>query len=157
MMKTELIVVGKTVNKHFTVLIDDYRERIGHYMPFGITVIPELKNTKSLSEEQQKAAEGELILKLLQPSDTVVLLDEHGHEPRSIELASWLEKKQATTRRLVFVIGGPYGFSPAVYERANEQLSLSRLTYSHQMVRLIFVEQLYRACTIIKGEPYHHE
>ena len=157
MMKTELIVVGKTVNKHFTVLIDDYRERIGHYMPFGITVIPELKNTKSLSEEQQKVAEGELILKLLQPSDTVVLLDEHGHEPRSIELASWLEKKQATTRRLVFVIGGPYGFSPAVYERANEQLSLSRLTYSHQMVRLIFVEQLYRACTIIKGEPYHHE
>ena len=156
-MKTELIVVGKTVNKHFTVLIDDYRERIGHYMPFGITVIPELKNTKSLSEEQQKVAEGELILKLLQPSDTVVLLDEHGHEPRSIELASWLEKKQATTRRLVFVIGGPYGFSPAVYERANEQLSLSRLTYSHQMVRLIFVEQLYRACTIIKGEPYHHE
>ena len=156
-MKTELIVVGKTVNKHFTVLIDDYRERIGHYMPFSITVIPELKNTKSLSEEQQKAAEGELILKLLQPSDTVVLLDEHGHEPRSIELASWLEKKQATTRRLVFVIGGPYGFSPAVYERANEQLSLSRLTYSHQMVRLIFVEQLYRACTIIKGEPYHHE
>ena len=157
MMKTELIVVGKTVNKHFTVLIDDYRERIGHYMPFGITVIPELKNTKSLSEEQQKVAEGELILKLLQPSDTVVLLDEHGHEPRSIELASWLEKKQANTRRLVFVIGGPYGFSPAVYERANEQLSLSRLTYSHQMVRLIFVEQLYRACTIIKGEPYHHE
>ena len=145
------------MNKHFTVLIDDYRERIGHYMPFGITVIPELKNTKSLSEEQQKVAEGELILKLLQPSDTVVLLDEHGHEPRSIELASWLEKKQATTRRLVFVIGGPYGFSPAVYERANEQLSLSRLTYSHQMVRLIFVEQLYRACTIIKGEPYHHE
>ena len=130
-MKTELIVVGKTVNKHFTVLIDDYRERIGHYMPFSITVIPELKNTKSLSEEQQKVAEGELILKLLQPSDTVVLLDEHGHEPRSIELASWLEKKQATTRRLVFVIGGPYGFSPAVYERANEQLSLSRLTYSH--------------------------
>ena len=156
-MKTELIVVGRTVSKHFSTLIDDYRERIGHYMPFSITTIPELKNTKSLSEEQQKSAEGELILKQLQPSDTVVLLDEHGSEPRSIELAAWLEKKQSTARRLVFVIGGPYGFSAPVYERANEKLSLSQLTFSHQMVRLIFVEQLYRACTIIKGEPYHHE
>jgi 23S rRNA (pseudouridine1915-N3)-methyltransferase len=156
-MKTELIVVGRTVSKHFSTLIDDYRERIGHYMPFSITTIPELKNTKSLSEEQQKSAEGELILKQLQPSDTVVLLDEHGREPRSIELAAWLEKKQSTARRLVFVIGGPYGFSAPVYERANEKLSLSQLTFSHQMVRLIFVEQLYRACTIIKGEPYHHE
>lgn len=156
-MKTELIVVGRTVSKHFSTLIDDYRERIGHYMPFGITVIPELKNTKSLSEEQQKSAEGELILKQLQPSDTVVLLDEHGQEPRSVELAAWLEKKQVSARRLVFVIGGPYGFSTAVYNRANEKLSLSKLTFSHQMVRLIFVEQLYRACTIIKGEPYHHE
>jgi len=156
-MKTELIVVGRTVSKHFSTLIDDYRERIGHYMPFSITTIPELKNTKSLSEEQQKSAEGELILKQLQPSDTVVLLDERGREPRSIELAAWLEKKQSTARRLVFVIGGPYGFSAPVYERANEKLSLSQLTFSHQMVRLIFVEQLYRACTIIKGEPYHHE
>lgn len=156
-MKTELIVVGRTVSKHFSTLIDDYRERIGHYMPFSITTIPELKNTKSLSEEQQKSAEGELILKQLQSSDTVVLLDEHGREPRSIELAAWLEKKQSTARRLVFVIGGPYGFSAPVYERANEKLSLSQLTFSHQMVRLIFVEQLYRACTIIKGEPYHHE
>ena len=126
-------------------------------MPFAVSVIPELKNTKSLSEEQQKVLEGELILKQLQPADTVVLLDEHGREPRSVELAAWLEKKLQTARRLVFVIGGPYGFSPAVYERANEQLSLSRLTFSHQMVRAIFVEQLYRACTIIKGEPYHHE
>lgn len=156
-MKTELIVVGRTVSKHFSTLIDDYRERIGHYMPFSITVIPELKNTKSLSEEQQKSAEGELILKQLQPSDTVVLLDEHGQEPRSVELAAWLEKKQVSARRLVFVIGGPYGFSATVYNRANEKLSLSKLTFSHQMVRLIFVEQLYRACTIIKGEPYHHE
>ncbi len=156
-MKTELIVVGRTVSKHFSTLIDDYRERIGHYMPFSITTIPELKNTKSLSEEQQKSAEGELILKQLQSSDTVVLLDERGREPRSIELAAWLEKKQSTARRLVFVIGGPYGFSAPVYERANEKLSLSQLTFSHQMVRLIFVEQLYRACTIIKGEPYHHE
>lgn len=156
-MKTELILVGKTVSKEFQKLIADYSERITHYMPFGITVIPELKNTKSLSEEQQKTAEGEQILKLLQPSDTVVLLDEHGREPRSIELAQWLEKKQTVARRLVFIIGGPYGFSPAVYSRANEQLSLSRLTFSHQMVRTIFLEQLYRACTIIKGEPYHHE
>lgn len=156
-MKTELIVVGRTVSKHFSTLIDDYRERIGHYMPFSITTIPELKNTKSLSEEQQKSAEGELILKQLQSSDTVVLLDERGREPRSIELAAWLEKKQSTARRLVFVIGGPYGFAAPVYERANEKLSLSQLTFSHQMVRLIFVEQLYRACTIIKGEPYHHE
>ncbi len=156
-MKTELILVGKTVSKEFQKLIADYSERVTHYMPFSITVIPELKNTKSLTEEQQKTAEGEQILRLLQPSDTVVLLDEHGREPRSIELAQWLEKKQSIARRLVFIIGGPYGFSPAVYTRANEQLSLSRLTFSHQMVRTIFLEQLYRACTIIKGEPYHHE
>jgi 23S rRNA (pseudouridine1915-N3)-methyltransferase len=156
-MKTELILVGKTVSKEFQKLIADYSERVTHYMPFSITVIPELKNTKSLTEEQQKTAEGEQILRLLQPSDTVVLLDEHGREPRSIELAQWLEKKQSIARRLVFIIGGPYGFSPAVYARANEQLSLSRLTLSHQMVRTIFLEQLYRACTIIKGEPYHHE
>ncbi len=156
-MKTELILVGRTVSKEFARIMDDYRERITHYMPFSITVIPELKNTKSLSEEQQKTAEGELIIRQIQTSDTVILLDERGREPRSVELASWLEKKQQTARRLVFVIGGPYGFSPAVYERANEQLSLSRLTFSHQMVRAIFVEQLYRACTIIKGEPYHHE
>lgn len=156
-MKTELIVVGRTTDKHFEAGIKDYAERIGHYMPFGISVIPELRNTKNLTEEQQKAAEGELIMKLLQPQDTVVLLDEHGQELRSVELAAWLERKRLTARRLVFVIGGPYGFSPAVYERANEKLSLSRLTFSHQMVRLVFTEQIYRACTIIKGEPYHHE
>ncbi len=156
-MKTELILVGRTVSKEFARLIDDYSERITHYLPFSITTIPELKSTGSLSEEQQKSAEGEQILRRLQPSDTVVLLDEHGREPRSVELAAWLQKKQLSARRLVFVIGGPYGFSPAVYERANEQLSLSRLTFSHQMVRAIFLEQLYRACTIIKGEPYHHE
>lgn len=156
-MKTLLIQVGKTVNKHFIAGINDYAERISHYMPFDIVTIPELKNTKNLSEEQQKTMEGELILKQLQPSDTVVLLDEHGKEPRSIELAKWLDMKRNTARRLIFVIGGPYGFSPAVYERANEKLSLSRMTFSHQMVRLVFTEQLYRACTIIKGEPYHHE
>lgn len=156
-MKTELILVGKTVNKHFVACINDYVERIGHYMPFTVTVIPELKNTKTLSEQQQKEREGELILQRLQPTDTVVLLDEHGRQLRSIELAEWMERKQNTARRLVFVIGGPYGFSPAVYQRANEQLSLSPMTFSHQMARLIFTEQLYRACTIIKGEPYHHE
>ena len=156
-MKTELILVGRTVNKHFVAGIEDYAERIGHYMPFNMTTIPELKNTKNLSEEQQKLAEGELILKQIQPQDTVVLLDEHGRELRSVEFARWLEQKRNTARRLVFVIGGPYGFSQAVYARANEQLSLSRMTFSHQMVRLVFTEQIYRACTIIKGEPYHHE
>lgn len=156
-MKTELILVGKTADKHFAAGIKDYTERIGHYMPFGITTLPDLKNTKSLSQEQQKEREGEQILRLVQPSDTVVLLDEHGQEFRSVELAAWLQRKQQQARRLVFVIGGPYGFSPAVYDRANEKLSLSRLTFSHQMVRLVFTEQLYRACTIIKGEPYHHE
>ncbi len=156
-MKTELILVGKTINKHFMVGISDYVERIGHYMSFTITVIPELKNTKNLSEEQQKENEGELILKIIQPSDTVVLMDEHGSEFRSIEFANWLQKRQQTARRLVFIIGGPYGFSQTVYSRANEKISLSRMTFSHQMIRLIFTEQIYRACTIIKGEPYHHE
>ena len=156
-MKTILVQVGKTINKHFIAGINDYVERIGYYMPFEVITIAELKNTKKLSEEQQKQAEGELILKLLQPSDTIVLLDEHGREFRSIEFARWLEQKQQTARRLVFIIGGPYGFSPAVYARANELLSLSRMTFSHQMIRLTFAEQIYRACTIIKGEPYHHE
>jgi len=156
-MKTILILVGKTTDKHFQASISDYVERIGHYMPFELFTIPELKNTKNLTEAQQKTAEGELILRQLQPSDTVVLLDEHGREMRSIELARWLEQKRSAARRLVFIIGGPYGFSPAVYARADEQLSLSRLTFSHQMIRLVFTEQVYRACTIIRGEPYHHE
>ena len=168
-MKTILIQVGKTVNKHFIAGINDYVERVNHYMPFEVVTIPELKNTKNLTEDQQKQAEGELILKQqkqaegelilkqLQPSDTVVLLDEHGSEYRSIEFARWLEQKRNTARRLVFVIGGPYGFSKDVYARANEQLSLSKMTFSHQMIRLTFTEQIYRACTIIKGEPYHHE
>ena len=156
-MKTELIVVGKTTDKHFQAGIDDYVGRVAHYMPFTLTVIPDLKTTRSLSEEQQRQAEGEQILRLVQPGDTVVLLDEHGQEMRSVELAQWLDKKRQYARRLLFIIGGPYGFSPAVYARANEKLSLSRLTFSHQMVRLVFTEQIYRACTIIKGEPYHHE
>lgn len=156
-MKTLLILVGKTTDKHFQTGISDYVERISHYMPFELVTIPEIKNTKSLTGEQQKTAEGELILKQLQPSDTVVLLDEHGRELRSIELARWLEQKRNTARRLIFVIGGPYGFSSEIYSRADEELSLSKMTFSHQMVRLIFTEQIYRACTIIKGEPYHHE
>lgn len=156
-MKTVLILIGKTTNKHFVAGINDYSERINHYMPFEIKVIQEIKNTKSLTEDQQKIAEGSLILKLLQPSDTVVLLDEHGEEMRSVAFAKWLQGKQFNARRLVFVIGGPYGFSQEVYDRATELVSLSKMTFSHQMVRLIFTEQLYRACTIIKGEPYHHE
>lgn len=156
-MKTLLILIGKTTSKVFNTGINDYVERISHYMPFDIITIPELKNTKSITEEQQKEKEGELILKHIQPGDTLVLLDEHGKEFRSIELANWLERKQQTCRRLVFVIGGPYGFSKEVYDKANEKISLSKMTFSHQMVRLIFTEQIYRACTIIKGEPYHHE
>ncbi len=142
----------------FQSIIEDYSERVKHYTPFEVTVIPELKNTKSLSQEQQKQIEGEQILRQLQESDHVVLLDEHGLELRSIEFATWISKKQqAVSRRLVFVIGGPYGFSPTIYQRANEKLSLSKMTFSHQMVRMIFIEQLYRAFTILKGEQYHHE
>ena len=156
-MKSVLIVVGKTTDKNFIASIADYCSRIHHYMPFELLVIPELKDTKRLSKNQQKEREGDLIFKSLQPTDTVVLLDEHGREWDSTAFASWLQKKQQLTRRLVFVVGGPYGFSPAIYNRAQERLSLSKMTFSHQMIRLIFTEQLYRACTIIKGEPYHHE
>lgn len=156
-MKSELILVDKTNDKLYVAGINDYAERIGHYVPFSIYTIPAIKNTKNISQEQQKQAEGELILKRIQPSDTVVLLDEHGAERTSVEMAKWLERKQQTARKVVFVIGGPYGFSDAVYQRADEKVSLSKMTFSHQMVRLIFVEQLYRACTIIKGESYHHE
>ena len=156
-MKTILLQVGKTTNKHIVACINDYVERIGHYMPFSVITISELKNTKSLNEQQQKEREGELILNNRQPVDVVVLLDEHGQEMRSVEFARWIEKKQQAARRLLFVIGGPYGFSPSVYQRADEQISLSKMTFSHQMVRLVFTEQLYRGCTIIRGEPYHHE
>ena len=157
-MKVALILVGKTVNKHFVELIDEYAGRVKHYIGFDIVTIPELKNTKNLSTDQQKQQEGELILKQLQAGDHVVLLDEHGKELRSVEFSAYMEQKMQTVgKRLVFVIGGPYGFSPEVYGRANEKLSLSKMTFSHQMVRLIFVEQLYRAMTIMRGEPYHHE
>lgn len=156
-MKTNLILIGKTNNKHFQVGIDDYVSRICHYMPFSVITIPDIKNTKSLTEAQQKDKEGDLILKQTTTSDTLVLLDEHGKEMRSMEFATWIEKKQQTAHRLVLCIGGPYGFSKAVYNRADEMISLSKMTYSHQMVRLVLTEQIYRACTIIKGEPYHHE
>lgn len=156
-MKTQLILVGKTTNKHLATVIDDYVGRIGHYMPFSVVVVPELKNTKALSEEQQKEREGELILQKIKPTDTLALLDERGSEFGSVAFSQWLQRKQSSARNLVFVIGGPYGFSKAVYNRADEQLSLSRMTFSHQLIRVMFAEQLYRACTIIKGEPYHHE
>lgn len=157
-MKTTLLVVGQTVEQHFITAINDYVQRTKRYLSFEMEVIPELKNTKSLSMEVQKEKEGELILKALQPGDVVVLLDEGGKEMRSIEFADYMKRKMNTVnKRLVFIIGGPYGFSPKVYEAAHEKMSLSRMTFSHQMVRLIFVEQLYRAMTILNGGPYHHE
>lgn len=157
-MKITLLVVGKTTDRHIDALIQDYAARLSHYTPFELNVIPELKNTKSLTEQQQKAAEAKLILAQLQPSDFLVLLDEHGRMYRSMEFAKYIEKKQNTvSRRLVFLIGGPYGFDADVYARANDKVSLSPMTFSHQMIRLIFVEQLYRAYTILRGEPYHHE
>ena len=157
-MVIELIVVGKTVGAWLESGIRDYTDRLGHYVRFGQTVIPELKNARNLREEQIKSAEGELILGKLAPGDHVVLLDERGRMPEgSVAFAEWLQRvMNRGTRRLVFVVGGAYGFSAAVYARADERISLSSLTYSHQMVRLIFVEQLYRAFTILGGEPYHH-
>lgn len=156
-MKTTLLLVGKTDNKLYAEGIEDYVARTNHYTPFCLKIIPELKNTKSLNEKQQKEKEGELILKNIDDKSYVVLLDEHGKEFRSVEFAAWLGNKQQTIRQLIFVIGGPYGFSQAVYDRANEKMSLSKMTLSHQMVRLLFTEQVYRACTIIKNEHYHHE
>ena len=157
-MKTILLVVGRTVEPHFIAGITDYVQRIKRYTQFEMEVIPELKNTKSLTEEVQKEKEGELILKALQPGDVLVLLDEGGKEMRSMEFAEYMKRKMNTVnKRLVFLIGGPYGFSPKVYAAAQEKMSLSRMTFSHQMVRLIFVEQLYRALSILNGSPYHHE
>ena len=157
-MKVLFLVVGRTVNKHITTLISEYADRVKHYIPFDMEVVPELKNTKALTPEQQKEREGELIQKQLRDGDHVVLLDEGGKEFRSIEFAAYMQKKQSqVARRLVFIVGGPYGFSPAIYDLAKEKVSLSKMTFSHQMVRLFFVEQLYRAMTILRGEPYHHE
>ena len=157
-MKISLLVVGKTVEPYFVAGIEEYSKRLAHYVPFEMIVIPELRNTKSLSTDQQKEREADLILKSLLPGDYIVLLDEHGKEFTSMQFASYLEKKMANVaRRLVFVIGGPYGFSNRVYQAAHEKISLSKMTYSHQMIRLIFTEQLYRAMTILNNEPYQHE
>ncbi len=156
-MKITLLVVGKTTDPHIETLLNGYIGRLTHYVPFNLRVIPELRNTKSLTFEQQKQAEGDLILRTVPPSTDLILLDEHGHEYRSIEFADYLQKKMTAGRDVTFVVGGPYGFSEAVYARANGKISLSQMTFSHQMIRLIFVEQIYRAMTILRGEPYHHE
>ena len=157
-MKGVLIVVGKTTDKRFEAIVNEYVERICHYIPFAVEVIPELKNTKGLSQNEQKQREGELIQKSLQAGDYVVLLDEHGSERSSMDFAAWMQKKMsAGPKRLVFIVGGPYGFSEEVHKRGNEEISLSRMTLSHQMVRMFFVEQIYRAMTILNGEPYLHE
>ena len=157
-MKSVFIVIGKTTDKRIEMLTDEYIGRIRHYMPFEMTVIPEVRNAKSLSQEQQKELESEALKKYLQPGDYVVLLDEHGKERRSMDFASWMQKRMAASpRRLVFIVGGPYGFAPQVHKTAQEEISLSQMTFSHQMIRLLFVEQIYRAMTILNGEPYHHE
>ena len=157
-MNIELIVVGKTDSKEVNALVENYTKRINFYNRFNITYIPDVKNTKSLSEAQQKTSEGEAIMRLLDPSDRVVLLDEKGSEFRSVEYADWLQKRlNSGVKRLVFIIGGPYGFSPEIYSRANEKISLSKMTFSHQIIRAIFTEQLYRAFSILHNSPYHHE
>jgi 23S rRNA (pseudouridine1915-N3)-methyltransferase len=157
-MNIELIVVGKTDMKEVEALVTMYSKRLNHYVRFAITTIADVRNTKKLSEAEQKRLEGEAILRLIDDSDHLMLLDEYGAELRSLEFAELLQRRMsAGTKRLVFVIGGPYGFSDAVYSRANSKLSLSKMTFSHQIVRAIFTEQLYRAFTILKNEPYHHE
>ena len=156
-MKISLLVVGKTTDSRLDSLIEEYISRLKHYVPFELVVVPDLKNTKALSEEQIKTAEGESILRFVTPSMDVVLLDEHGREFRSIEYAEWLQKKMGSGKDLTLVIGGPYGFSEAVYARANGKVSFSQMTFSHQMIRLMAVEQIYRGMTILRGEPYHHE
>ena len=157
-MNIELIVVGKTDMKEVEALVAMYTKRLNHYVRFAITTIADVRNTKKLSEQEQKRLEGEAILRLINDSDHLMLLDEHGLELRSLEFADLIQKRMsAGTKRLVFVIGGPYGFSDAVYQRANSKLSLSKMTFSHQIVRAIFTEQLSRAFTILKNEPYHHE
>ena len=157
-MKITLLTVGKTDRDWVRQGLDIYVSRLKHYIPFILTEIPELKNVSALSKDQIKLKEGELILKNIRPADDVILLDEHGKEYSSVQLAKILQDKISyECKDIVFVIGGAYGFSDAVYERANSKLSLSKMTFSHQMVRTIFAEQLYRAFTIMKGEPYHHE
>lgn len=156
-MRITLLVVGKTTDPRLQSLIEDYRQRLKHYIPFEFVVVPDIKNAKTLSQEQLKSAEGQAILSFLTPAMDVLLLDEHGREFRSIEYADFLQKKMGSGRDLTLVIGGAYGFSKEVYNRANGKISLSQMTFSHQMIRLMAIEQIYRAMTILRGEPYHHE
>ena len=157
-MVIELIVIGKTDSKEDASLVEMYARRVNFYCNFAVTALPDIRNTKNLSVKQQRTAEGEAILRQLSDGDYVVLLDERGDEMRSVEFACWLQKRMNSgVKRLVLVIGGPYGFSEEVYKRSDARLSLSRMTFSHQIVRAIFAEQIYRAFTILNNEPYHHE
>jgi len=157
-MKITLLTVGKTTSSNLIKLQEDYQNRLKFYIPFEMVVIPELKNTKNLSVSEQVEKEADLILKQLEPNDEIILLDEKGKQFTSVGFSEFISKKMlSSVKRTVFVVGGPYGFSERVYNRANSMVSLSAMTFSHQMIRLIFVEQLYRAMTILKGEPYHHE
>jgi 23S rRNA (pseudouridine1915-N3)-methyltransferase len=156
-MKLTLILTGKTNDSYLKEGLELYLKRLKNYISIDLQVIPDLKSTKNLSADQQKELEGQLILNLLKPTDAVVLLDEKGELYSSVEFSGYLQKKMmSNTKNLVFIIGGPYGFSQGVYARTKENISLSKMTFSHQMVRLIFIEQIYRAFTILKGEPYHH-
>ena len=157
-MNIKLIAIGKTDNKNLQSLIDEYTKRLSFYVKFDLEVIPDIKNVKNLSEAQQKEKEGELILKKLLSSDELILLDERGKSYSSLEFADFLQKKMNSgLKQLVFVVGGPYGFSEAVYARAHGKISLSKMTLSHQMIRPFLIEQVYRAMTILRNEPYHHE
>lgn len=150
--------MGRTTTSYIQSGIDIFSKRIVHYVPFDINVFQDIKTTKSLSEDKQKLMEGQRMLDALQPGDWVVLLDEKGKEYTSREFASYVDKRMVSVaRRMIFVVGGPYGFSKAMYDRADEKMSLSKMTFPHEMVRLFFVEQLYRAMTILRGEPYHHD
>lgn len=157
-MKIKLLVIGKTDDKHLENLINVYQRRLQHYISFQVEIIPDLKNSKNLSQEQQKQKEGELILSKISAYDQLILLDEKGKEFRSVEFANYLQKKMNSgIKQLVFVIGGPYGFSNPVYQKSMGKVSLSKMTFSHQMIRLFIVEQIYRGFTILRNEPYHHE
>ncbi|RZJ35336.1 MAG: 23S rRNA (pseudouridine(1915)-N(3))-methyltransferase RlmH [Flavobacterium sp.] len=157
-MNIKLIAVGKTDNKSLQSLIDEYTKRLSFYVKFDLEIIPDIRNSKSLSESQQKEKEGELILSKLSATDRLILLDENGKDYSSMAFSAELQRiMNAGTKTLVFVIGGPYGFSDAVYGKATAKIALSRMTFSHQMVRLFFIEQLYRAFTILRNEPYHHQ
>ena len=156
-MTIKLLAIGKTDSSELQELIDVYQKRLQHYINFEIEIIPDLKKTKNLSEEQQKNKEGELILKKLSPTDALILFDEKGKQYTSIEFSQYLQKKMNSgIKQLVFLIGGPYGFSNEVYNKASGKISLSKMTFSHQMVRLFITEQIYRGYTILKNEPYHH-